>query len=154
MKARLQVRVESHEFSTGDLIGGDAALDFINTVTGRDQLPRDWLDSYARLLDWAALVHLLPKKILRALAKKAEKEPTAAAMALARAKKLRETLFALVTGIVSGIAPPKTPLPLLRQHWIASINAHELRFDHGHVVVELRRDAADFSLFAGVVPNR
>jgi hypothetical protein len=87
MKAHLQVRIESHPFSTGDLIGGDAALDFINTVTGRDQSPRDWLDSYTRLLEWAALVHLLPEKILRALARKAQSEPTAAATALARAVK-------------------------------------------------------------------
>ena len=28
------------------------------------------------------------------------------------------------------------------------INAHELRFDHGHVVAELRSDAADFDLIA------
>ena len=34
MKSHLQVRIESHPFSTGDLIGGDAVLDFINTVTG------------------------------------------------------------------------------------------------------------------------
>ena len=31
MKSYLQVRVESHRFSTGDLIGGDAALDFVRT---------------------------------------------------------------------------------------------------------------------------
>ena len=47
-------------------------------------------------------MHLLPEKILRALARKAQSEPTAAATALARAKKLRETLFALVTGICIG----------------------------------------------------
>ena len=154
MKAHLQVRIESHRFSTGDLIGGDAALDFINTVTGRDQSPRDWLDSYTRLLEWAALVHLLPEKILRALAKMAQSEPTAAATALARAKKLRETLFALVTGIVSGSAPPKTTLALLRQHWIAGINAHELRLDDGRVVAELRNDAADFDLIASMIAYR
>ena len=154
MKSYLPVRVESHRFSTGDLIGGDAALDFVNTVTGRDQSPRDWLDSYTRLLEWAALVHLLPEKILRALARKAQSEPTAAATALARAKKLRETLFALVTGIVSGSAPPKNTLALLRQHWIAGINAHELRFDHGHVVAELRSDAADFDLIAAMIAHR
>jgi predicted RNA-binding Zn ribbon-like protein len=154
MKAKLPVRIESHPFSTGDLIGGDAALDFINTVTGRDQSPRDWLDSYTRLLEWAALVHLLPEKILRALARKAQSEPTAAATALARAKKLRETLFALVTGIVSGSAPPKTTLALLRQHWIAGINAHQLRFDHGHVVAELRSDVGDFDLIAAMIAYR
>src|SRR5437762_8799856 len=114
MKVHLQVRIESHPFSTGDLIGGDAALDFINTVTGRDQSPRDWLDSYMRLLEWAAFVHLLPERILRTLAKKGRVEPAAAATALARAKELRETLFALVTGIISGSAPSKAALALLR----------------------------------------
>ena len=154
MKSYLQVRIETHRFSPGDLIGGDAALDFVNTVTGRDQSPRDWLDSYPRLLEWAAFVHLLPKRVLRALAKKAQKEPAAAAIALARAKKLRETLFALVTGIVSGSAPPKNTLALLRQHWIAGINAHELRLDDGRVVAELRNDAADFDLIASMIAYR
>src|SRR5256886_12243825 len=114
MKVHLQVRIESHPFSTGDLIGGDAALDFINTVTGRDQLPRDWLDSYMRLLEWAALVRLLPENILRALTRRAKTEPRAAAAALTRAKVFRETLVALLNGIVSGsgaaqrmLAPPR-----------------------------------------------
>jgi hypothetical protein len=57
--------IESHPFAARDFIGGDAALDFVNTVTGRDKQPRDWLDGYARLLEWAALVRLLPEKNLR-----------------------------------------------------------------------------------------
>jgi predicted RNA-binding Zn ribbon-like protein len=154
MKVHLQVIVETHRFSTGEIIGGDAALDFINTVTGRDQSPRDWLDSYARLLEWAELVRLLPKEILRALARKARREPAAAATALARAKELRETLFALVTGIISGSAPSKAALALLREHWTAGINAHELRFDDGHVVAELCNDAADFDLIASMIAYR
>jgi predicted RNA-binding Zn ribbon-like protein len=154
MKSNLQVTIESHRFATGDFIGGDAALDFINTVTGRDQSPRDWLDSYTRLLEWAALVRLLPKNILRALARRAKSEPRAAAAALAGAKVFRETLFALITGIVSGSAPPKAMLALLREHWIAGINAHELRFDDGRVVAELRNDAADFDLIASMIAYR
>jgi predicted RNA-binding Zn ribbon-like protein len=154
MKIHLPVTVESHQFSTGDLIGGDAALDFINTVTGRDQSPRDWLDSYSGLLEWAALVRLLPKKILRALARKAQSEPAAAAGALARAKELRETLFALVTGIVSGSAPRKDTLAPLHKYWIAGINAHVLQFDEGHVVARLRNDAANFDLIASIIAHR
>jgi len=154
MKVHLQVRIESHPFSTGDLIGGDAALDFINTVTGRDQSPRDWLDSYMRLLEWAALVRLLPENILRALARRAKTQPKAAAAALTRAKVFRETLFALLKGIVSGSAPPKAMVALLREHWIAGISAHELRFDDGRVVAELRNDAADFDLIASMIAYR
>ena len=106
MKTVLPVKIEPHSFRNRDIIGGDAALDFVNTVTGRDQSPRDWLDSYERLLEWAAFVHLLPKRVLRALAKKAQKEPAAAASALARAKVLREALFELVTRIISRRALP------------------------------------------------
>ncbi|MGH8188968.1 MAG: ABATE domain-containing protein, partial [Steroidobacteraceae bacterium] len=80
---------------TGDLVGGDAALDFVNTITGRDESPRDWLDSYARLLQWTALVQLLPDSIVRALAKRARREPAAAVAALTRAKSLREAMFAV-----------------------------------------------------------
>ena len=93
MKSVLTVRIESHQFRNRDIISGNAALDFVNTVTGRDQSPRDWIDSYVRLLEWAAFVHLLPERILRALAKKAQAKPRAAAMALVRAKDLREALF-------------------------------------------------------------
>jgi hypothetical protein len=43
---------------------------------------RDWLDGYARLLEWAALVRLLPAKNLRALTKKMHGDPAAATRAL------------------------------------------------------------------------
>ena len=87
MKSVLQVNIEPHQFRSRDTIAGDAALDFVNTVTGRDQSPRDWLDSYARLLEWAAFVHLLPKKVLRALANNAKKEPDARSCYRAGARK-------------------------------------------------------------------
>lgn len=154
MNSSLQVTGISRRFTARDIIGGDAALDFVNTVNGRDQSPSDWLDGYARLLEWAALVHLLPERTLRALMKKAQSEPAAAARALARAKVLREALFALVTAIISGRAPPKDALALLREHWVEGIDAHELRFADGRVVADLRGEAPDFDLIASMVAYR
>ena len=154
MKTTLQVTIEAHQFRDPDVIGGDAALDFVNTVTGRDQVPRDWLDSYARLLEWAAFVHLAPKRVLRALDRKAQNEPAAAAVALARAKALREALFGLVTSIISKRAPPKRALALLREHWVNGISAQELRFMDGRVTAELRNDAVDLDLIASIVACR
>jgi predicted RNA-binding Zn ribbon-like protein len=154
MKSILQVTLESHQFRNRDIIGGNAALDFVNTVTGRDQSPRDWIDSYVRLLEWAAFVHLLPERILRALAKKAQAKPRAAAMALARAKVLREALFEVVTQIIARRAPPKQALAFLHQYWIAGTKAHELRFDDGRLFVNLRNDALDFDLIASLVAYR
>lgn len=146
--------IESHEFAARDFIGGDPALDFVNTVSGRDQSPRDWLDSYARLLEWATLVRLLPERNLRALTKKMHSEPAAAARALTRAKELREELFALVSAIAAGDTPQKSALATLREHWLAGIEAHELRFESGRVVTDVRADAADFDLIAAFVAYR
>jgi len=83
------------------------------------------------------------------------RSPThAAAIALARAKALREALFELATRIISKRAPPKRALSLLREHWITGIKAHELRFRDGRVLVDLRNDALDFDLIASVVAYR
>lgn len=146
--------IESHEFAARDFIGGDAALDFVNTVSGRDQSPRDWIDSYARLLEWAALVRLLPERNLRALTRKMHGEPAAAARALTRAKELREELFALVSAMAAGNTPPKSALATLREHWLAGTDAHELRFEKGQVSADVRADAADFDLVAAMVAYR
>jgi predicted RNA-binding Zn ribbon-like protein len=153
MNDALQVAVEPHAFSARDFVGGDAALDFVNTVTGRDQSPRDWLDSYARLLEWATLVKLLPREVLQRLAKQAKREPAAAVAALVRAKILREQLFSLLTDISRRRAPPKGALALLRVHWLAGVNAHELRFDGGRVLKKFR-DEVNLDSIAGMVGYR
>lgn len=154
MKSTSKVIVEAHRFSARDIIGGDAALDFVNTVTGRDESPRDWLDSYERLLEWATLAELLPQRNLKALRLRARSEPQAAARALTQAKVLREALFALLNAIIGGNAPPKDAIALLREHWVRGIESHDLRFADGRLVMKLREDAADFDLVASIVACR
>jgi len=153
MNPRLPV-IEPHLFVDRDFIGGDAALDFVNTVTGRDDSPRDWLDNYGRLLDWATRVRLLPERNLKALRRRARSSPAAAGSALARAKVLRESLFALISSIIGGGVAPKGTLGLLRLHWVAGIDAHELRLEDSRVVAQLRSDAADLNLVAALVAYR
>lgn len=154
MKAASTVIVEPHEFSARDFIAGDAGLDFVNTVTGRDQTPRDWLDSYDRLLDWAAQVQLLPPATLRALTRQAKSEPALAASALTRAKALRESQFALLSAIIAGESPPKSALEHLREHWIAGATAHHLRFNEGRIITEPRSDAVELDLIASMIAYR
>jgi predicted RNA-binding Zn ribbon-like protein len=146
MKQLLQV-IAGHRFETGDFVGGDAALDFINTVSGRDQgRPRDRLDSYARLLEWAAHANLLPGRLLRALAQKAQADPGEAAEALARAKRLRESMYVVVAAVAGGKAPPRTELELLRQAWLAGTEAHRLHWQGGRVAIDLDPAAAPLDL--------
>jgi predicted RNA-binding Zn ribbon-like protein len=138
IKRSLQVILEPHTFSARDFIGGDPALDFVNTVTGRDQSPRDWLDSYARLVDWAALVNLFPRDVLQGLTKEAKKKTAEAMRALARAKSQREQLFALLTSIIRGRAPSDDALASLRQRWLAGANSIELRLEGSRIVKQFR----------------
>jgi predicted RNA-binding Zn ribbon-like protein len=151
MRSPVTITIEAHRFSARDAIAGDPSLDFVNTVSGRDQKPRDWLDSYARLLEWAALVQIVPARLLRALALRAQREPDEAQIALARAKQLREGLFDLLTAVIAARAPSKRARELLREHWVAGINAHELRFRDARVVPELNPNGADLGLISSMV---
>ena len=138
MKRVLRIVVEPHTFSPGDFVGGDSSLDFLNTVTGRDQSPRDWLDSYERLIEWAALAKLFPQDVLQRLTKEAKREPAAAMRALTRAKTLRDQSFTLLANIIGGRSPSKDALRLLREQWLAGVNSFELRFEGSRVVKDFR----------------
>jgi len=153
VKSNLPV-IEPHDFDDRDFVGGDAALDFINTVTGRDAEPRDWLDSYERLLEWAGRAGLLPKEPIRALVRQADSNPAAARKALARAKALREALFVLLSALAAGRAPPRASLALLHAQWIEGAKAHELRFIQGGITPELAVDRHDLDLIGALVAYR
>jgi predicted RNA-binding Zn ribbon-like protein len=146
--------IEAHNFVARDFVGGDAALDFVNTVTGRDRAPRDWLDEYPRLLEWAGKTKLLPTEILSLLEKTAMASPAAANQALKRAKDLREALFVILAGIISGKIPPESAMAVLNQDWQAGVVAHELRYGKRNVRLEIRASAIDLDLIASLIAFR
>ncbi len=129
-------------------------LDFVNTVTGRDQTPRDWLDGYPRLLEWAGKSALLPAGVLRTLADMARSDPAAADDALQRAKQLREALFGTVTGMIRGKTPSDDVMILLTRGWHAGVAAHELRFGKHGVQRGLCTKAIDLDLIAHLIAFR
>ena len=146
--------IEPHHFTASDFIAGEAALDFVNTMTGRDEQPRDWLDSYARLLEWAGRAKLLPPKTLRALAARAERDPGAATRALVKAKRLRETLFEIASAIASRRTPSPEALELLREHWLAGAESHDIGGEAGRIAAVLDTRADGLDLVASMVAWR
>jgi predicted RNA-binding Zn ribbon-like protein len=95
--------VISRPFSPGDLVGGHTALDLVNTVTARNTpVPRDWLDGYPRLLEWAKLANVAEEKALLLLGKRAADSLNDAAGALARLKQLREALHTAYGALIAG----------------------------------------------------
>src|SRR6186713_1597833 len=104
------MQVTTHEFRPKDIVAGNAALDFVNTVTARDTTPLDWLDGYARLLEWATLAGVLDARAASSLRTQAQAAPREAGSALARARKIREAIHDACVALLEARAVPAAAL--------------------------------------------
>jgi predicted RNA-binding Zn ribbon-like protein len=144
LKQNLQV-IENHRFSDRDFIAGEASLDFINTLAGRDRSePRDRLDSYERLLEWAAHANLLPG-VAPFLATSHSSLPPRSSCAREDA---RESLFSVVSaGLRAGGRGAQ-----FHVFWLAGATAQDFRFADGRRPACAEDDALD--LFCAIVAWR
>lgn len=137
----MEAAVRAHTFQPRDLVAGDLVLNLVNTVTARNAEPVDWLDGYARLLDWADLAGAFPAAYLARLRGETSAHPRAAGRALGRVKELRETLWELLTATVSGQSPPPEALARLQTHWRAALAHASLRQVDQHIATVLAVEA-------------
>lgn len=87
------------------MLGGNLALDFVNTVGGRTpansnryEIDRERLTSIDDLYEWALVAGIINASERRRLANEARAHPRAAANVFARAVRLREVLYRLFVG--------------------------------------------------------
>ena len=93
------------------LVGGNAALDFANTVGSHSsEHPRDHIHTYEDLLTWSARAGVLTAEQGRVLRKRAAAEPARAAEALGQAGRLRETIYRLFMAMARGEPAPRAEL--------------------------------------------
>jgi predicted RNA-binding Zn ribbon-like protein len=87
--------VESRPIDELDLCGGDAALDFVNTLGGLREGPWDdeWLLDYRHLAAWSRHAGLLAEPSVDRLLERAAARPDLADRALRDAITLREALY-------------------------------------------------------------
>jgi len=84
-------------------VGGDPALDFVNTVDWTSRGPeRDRLFSFERLLEWAEGAGILTRRSAAALRAKARADPRHAIAAHRNAITTRHILWKLFSGIAQG----------------------------------------------------
>lgn len=107
----------AHDFAPKDLVGGHVALDFTNTVTARDTTPRDWLDGYARLVEWARLAGVVDTSTATRLDSSAQRAPREAAAALGRARKVREALHDVCVALLRRSEPRSAALEEVEAAW-------------------------------------
>jgi predicted RNA-binding Zn ribbon-like protein len=103
-----------------ELIGGEPALDFVNTVETRASSPLELLRTYADLVDWTARVGLVDAKTASSLRRSGADE------VLGRAVALREAAYEVLVAVAIERAPPPT-------HALAVVNAE---------IADARRGAA------------
>jgi predicted RNA-binding Zn ribbon-like protein len=92
-------------------VGGDLALDLVNTVDWTEQGPAlDRLSSYLRLLEWAEGAGVIGRSVAAALRRRAAHEPSEAARALGLARRIRAAIQASASALSEG----RDPAPALR----------------------------------------
>lgn len=99
-------------------IGGRLCLDFVNTVTGRDDsgaVLRDKIERYEDLLGWSLLAGTIDEKRARAMARVAARNARNAAGVLLRALRLREALFSIFKSAIDKHAPRAAATDVLRR---------------------------------------
>ena len=96
-------------------IGGNAALDFINSVDGwSGGQPRgDQLGAYGDLLAWAEGAGAIDPRTAKRLRSEAAQRPREAARTLARAVELRQLLHRLFAAVATGRHPAAADLQAL-----------------------------------------
>jgi predicted RNA-binding Zn ribbon-like protein len=134
------MRILHRPFESSDLVGGHHVLDFVNTAPGRNAEPRDWLDGYARLLEWAGLSGAFSPEVLSGLAARAAADPAGAEAALDQARGLREALFLVLRALATEATPPAAALAEVQAHWRGAAAASRLS-PAGHAVTVDPSDA-------------
>ena len=90
------MRVVNHRWLPGDIVGGSSALDLVNTVSGWNHDPEDWVPNIASFLAWARTCGVLDEGEQNAAARHARDFPPAADRVLASVKELRFALRGLM----------------------------------------------------------
>ena len=93
------MKAVKHHWIAGDIVGGNSALDLVNTVSGWGYNPEDWVPDMASFLPWVRLSGLLNKRETKQAAHLAESSPVTAERALASLKELRFALWSLVSSL-------------------------------------------------------
>jgi predicted RNA-binding Zn ribbon-like protein len=94
-------------------VGGSLALDFANTVGGTRIRPVEHLESWERLLAWAAATGAVDATGAAALAEAAAADPAGARAAHGRALELREAIYRIFDAVARGRSPEAGDLATL-----------------------------------------
>lgn len=121
------IKLVQHEWKRRDLVGGDPALDFANTISGWGMAAEDWLANYAGLARWALLADLVDESEYRKGLKAASQSPLAAERVYAEMNELRSAFLRLLHAVRDRDAAKADDLSLINQWIRRAADAFRLR---------------------------
>lgn len=99
-----------------NLIGGQACLDFTNTVGGRRPgYEREYLNSYADLVAWSQHASLVTATEAQQLIAEATRQPAKATRVIEQAILLREAIYRIFSAVAAGGSPEAADLTILNK---------------------------------------
>jgi predicted RNA-binding Zn ribbon-like protein len=135
-------QLQHYRFQGSDLVGGHAVFDLVNTVTGRNARPTDWLETPERLLEWAALTDTFDAKALKTLKRMSTADRRAATRALKRLHELREAVYEVIVAGIRSEPAPEQALAQLERHWRDAVDAARLTFSERRTALKVDVDSS------------
>jgi predicted RNA-binding Zn ribbon-like protein len=134
------MRPVDHRWRPGDIVGGNAALDLINTVSGWDHDPEDWVPAVSGFLGWARMSGLLDAREKNQADRQAAASTATAERILASMKVLRLTLRRLVGSLEQGDDPGSEDLSLINRWARRLALARHVRVGRDRIEFALKKD--------------
>jgi predicted RNA-binding Zn ribbon-like protein len=91
--------------ATLDIVGGNVALDFANTINSRTAPEHDYLATYADMVAWAERAGVVSSDVGQALHDRAPTDRRGFDQALHRALRMRESIYRTFSAIAAGERP-------------------------------------------------
>ena len=136
----------NHNWIAGDIVGGNSALNLVNTVSGWGYDPEDWVPDIESFLAWARLSGLLDKGEKKQAARLAEGSLAAAERVLASLKELRFALWSLMTSLQQRKPAKPGDLSVINE-WIRRLAlAEQVVVERNKIEVAIKRDISVLEL--------
>src|SRR5574337_1270783 len=98
------------------LIGGNLALDFVNSLYWRlTRDPIEWFNSFEDLVLWSRSLKILDEAQTKRILRRSRSNKKKAESVVAKAIKLREAIYKILDAIISGRSPSNSHLEILDQ---------------------------------------
>lgn len=140
------MRSVHHHWIPRDIVGGNSALDLVNTVSGWNHDPEDWVPDIASLLVWARMGGVLTEGEQNEAARRAKYSPLAAERVLASVKELRFALWDLIDSLQHGKPAEPSGLSVINE-WIRRLALSEqVIVRHNKIDFAINRDISVLEL--------